>query len=205
MRLLQPELFGSAFFFVKVLLLCFVLHCVGRWFFTCCLQAVVLLGFCIHYENQPVGYVLVYRLTASQSFYVIKAIYRVLYIVGSDLVFGVTFVRLRKISKRRLPDTCSIPPTAALSFYPIKAFYCVPRYVVLGGGFCLLPTGGCVTWALVLLGALVAGKLCNAAKKSCAGLSDTFVYAQSRPIYFHCVKCVYCNRSWFGSAFFCVK
>ena len=52
----------------------------------------MLLGFCIHYENQPVGYVLVYRLTASQSFYVIKAIYRVLYIVGSDLVFGVTFV-----------------------------------------------------------------------------------------------------------------
>ena len=37
----------------------------------------------------------------------------------------------------------------------------------------MLPTGGCVTWALVLLGALVAGKLCNAAKKSCAGLSDT--------------------------------
>ena len=65
----------------------------------------------------------------------IKAIYRVLYIIGSYLVFGVTFVRLRKISKRRLPDTSSIPPTAALSFYPIKAFYCVPRYVVLGGGF----------------------------------------------------------------------
>ena len=60
--------------------------------FDCCLQAVVLLGFCIHYENQPIGYVLVYRLTASQSFYVIKAIYRVLYIIGSDLVFGVTFV-----------------------------------------------------------------------------------------------------------------
>lgn len=60
--------------------------------FDCCLQAVVLLGFCIHYENQPIGYVLVYRLTASQSFYVIKAIYRVLYIIGSYLVFGVTFV-----------------------------------------------------------------------------------------------------------------
>ena len=56
----------------------------------------------------------------------IKAIYRVLYIVGSDLVFGVTFVRLRKISKRRLPDTCSIPPTAALSFYSNGHWYKLP-------------------------------------------------------------------------------
>ena len=107
MRLLQPELFGSAFFLVWLRVFSglaprffvressfIVFRVTLCWavVFDCCLQAVVLLGFCIHYENQPIGYVLVYRLTASQSFYVIKAIYRVLYIIGSDLVFGVTFV-----------------------------------------------------------------------------------------------------------------